>query len=146
MHKHLVGRNLINHNTIFFLFFFILSKLNLNFVETQYLAHLGHQKHTRICMGRSHIRLRVTPKTLEMVLNAPQPVLVIMSLSCLYLIQWISRQRRYNSKSWLSDIKGYSEDRLVLEFAPYASLESFFCTGGRNILFHQRYIQRVLEF
>ena len=51
-------------------------------------------------------------------LTAPQPVLVIMSLSkenalaikrrSLYLIQWTSRKRWYNSKSWLSDkIKGY---------------------------------------
>ena len=46
-----------------------------------------------------------------MVLTAPQPVLVIMSLSkgnalkrrSSYLIQWTSRQRWYNSKSWLSD-------------------------------------------
>ena len=56
--------------------------------------------------------------TKDFVLTAPQPVLVIMSLTkgnalalkrcSSYLIQWTSRQRWYNSKSWLSDeIKGY---------------------------------------
>ena len=32
-------------------------------------------------MGRSRGRVRVIPKTLRMVLTAPQPVLVILSLS-----------------------------------------------------------------
>ena len=64
-------------------------------------------------MGRSQVRVRVIPKTLIMVLSAPQPVLVIMSLSkgnalalkmrSSYLTQWIYRQSWYNSKSWLSD-------------------------------------------
>ena len=62
-------------------------------------------------MGRSRVRVRVIPKFLEMVLTAPQPVLVILSLSkgnALYLIQWTSRQRWYNSKTWMSDkIKGH---------------------------------------
>jgi hypothetical protein len=64
-------------------------------------------------MGRSQVRVQVISLTLKMVLTAPQPVLVIMSLSkgnalaikrrSSFLIQWTSRQRWYNSKGWLSD-------------------------------------------
>ena len=70
-------------------------------------------KQPHIWMGRSRVRVGVIQNIFKMVLTAPQSVLVIISLSkenalsikrrSSYLIQWTSRQRWYNSKSWLSD-------------------------------------------
>ena len=73
------------------------------------------QQHTLIWMGRSRVWVRVIPKTLKMVLTAPQPVLVIMSLiegNALAIKR--RRQRWYNSKSWLSyKMKGYKTYKLL---------------------------------
>ena len=69
---------------------------------------VAHRDLDREVFSSSHVW--VTPKTSKMVLTGHQPVLVIMSLSkgntltikrrSLNFIQWTSRQRWYDLKSW----------------------------------------------
>ena len=82
-------------------------KNSLNSKNIAYIQCLKPKKW--MWMGRSRVRVQFIPMTLKMVLTAPQPEMVMMSLSIgnalaikrrsSYLIQWSFRQRWYNSKS-----------------------------------------------
>ena len=102
----------------FSLLFFPNILLNLNLIQV-YVLYSSHTSTTTVLdnvaiLFKATINIQSTghTKDFKMELTTPQPVLVIMSLSkrnasaikrrSSYLIQWTSRQRWYNSKSWLS--------------------------------------------